>query len=81
MKDALLTHSQLADHYKLDMNHPSIIRIITRKRAAGLFRRHPEVPDDDFMVLYDCKTEMSRSTQDFTGRNSINRTGPLYRTH
>eukprot|EP00969_Alexandrium_andersonii_P204277 9026276-Alexandrium_andersonii.AAC.1 len=41
-----MAQSQLAAHYTKPIDHPTILNIISRKKAAGLYRLHPEVPED-----------------------------------
>eukprot|EP00969_Alexandrium_andersonii_P341294 15086259-Alexandrium_andersonii.AAC.1 len=41
-----MTQGQLAKHYNMPIDHPSILNIVSRKKAAGLYRLHPEVPED-----------------------------------
>jgi hypothetical protein len=57
---ARLTRAQLADHYKMTVDSPSIANLIRKKTLTGLYRLHPESPEDPDLVLYDCFTELSQ---------------------
>jgi len=63
-KDRWFTQSQLAGHYNLPIEHPSILNIIGKKKALGLYRLHSEAPEDAFLTLFDCMAEMSKTKKD-----------------
>ena len=63
-KDRWFTQSQLAGHYNLPIDHLSILNIVNKKKALGLFRLHVEAPEDPFMTMYDCMAEMSKAKKE-----------------
>ena len=60
------TEDQLALH----LNSPALASaLVTRKRAQGLYRAHPEMPDVPEATLYWCLKEITTSKQDRTARS------------
>ena len=62
--DGMMTRGQMARHYNLPEDSPSIQAMIDKAVAVGAYQLHPRVPEDPNLVMYDTLLEMSKTTSD-----------------
>lgn len=74
--DGLMTRAQIAKHYHLPEEHPSVRSLIESAVRRGAWRRHPAAPMDPNLFLYDVLAEIKKTTTDSV-EGSISLTGDM----
>jgi len=63
-KDRMMTQGQVALHYNLPYDHPSVKGLCEAAKHRGAFRRHPARPLDEELMLYDVLDEITKTKKD-----------------